>query len=316
MRNPKYKGNPQIEEGYTKFSNELLESILKKEPKLLTESGRVFFAIIRLIYGYNEKSKYIKNQQIQELTDMKPPNVTRSLNALMESNIIIRDNKNGETRINKHYREWELSRMIKNKVITRDNSKLSPVITRVITRDNPLIYKENLKKNIKERGAKKPPLRSIPEIKKCFESYGIKGEESTAQATLFFNHHEALNWMKGKTPIVDWRPLVYNWILRDRKNKTTAQNSLNIGAPVSTPAQVDYEPKKAITEIEIIQAEIDRIEGLEYFRHITRIAKDAKTIKELEKKLDPPTVRKLMGYRNRLEFLKQELKELKEKNND
>lgn len=36
-------------------------------------------------------------------------------------------------------------------------------------------------------------------------------------AQRFFNHYETLGWMKGNYPIKDFRPLLRNWVMRDKK---------------------------------------------------------------------------------------------------
>lgn len=166
MKKPK-TGNPQLENGYTKIVDELLEEIISNR-KLLTEKGQVFFAVLRLTYGWGEKKAKISNKQIQELTGLNAPNTSRTKKALIKAKVITCDNnskKNPEIGINKRYKEWELSPVIKKGVITHDNKKLSPMIRKVITDDNSSIYIETIDITETEK-PKTSELKPIFEIEK------------------------------------------------------------------------------------------------------------------------------------------------------
>lgn len=96
--------NPQIEDGYTKIANELLEAILTVN--LSNYAFRVFMAIMRKTYGFNKKTDYISLSQISDLTNIKTPHVCRAIRELTSKNMLI---KNGKVKgINKNYKHWEL----------------------------------------------------------------------------------------------------------------------------------------------------------------------------------------------------------------
>lgn len=95
---------PQIEDGYTKIANELLEAIINVN--LSNYEFRVFMAIIRKTYGFNKKTDRISLSQLSDITGIKIPHICRALNKLLERNMIL---KNGKTKgINKDYHEWKL----------------------------------------------------------------------------------------------------------------------------------------------------------------------------------------------------------------
>ncbi len=69
--------SPQLEDGYTRIANELLERIAafdftKRQYKLL-------LAIIRLTYGYNRKMAHISNHQLATLTGLEARNMRRAV---------------------------------------------------------------------------------------------------------------------------------------------------------------------------------------------------------------------------------------------
>ena len=68
--------NPQIEDGYTKIANELLEAFSKHN--FSAYETRVLMAIIRKTYGWNKKSDFISVSQNQEIKDMDRRHVSRA----------------------------------------------------------------------------------------------------------------------------------------------------------------------------------------------------------------------------------------------
>lgn len=94
--------NPQLENGHTSISNELLEAMIKTP--LSDYEQRVFLAVIRKTYGWKKKMDWISNLQIVEMTDMKAPHVSRTLKKLRKKNMIIKEGK--QFGINKDYDTW------------------------------------------------------------------------------------------------------------------------------------------------------------------------------------------------------------------
>lgn len=112
MRHLKRMANPQKENGYTPIANELLEQML-----LFDFSKRqlaVLLAIVRMTYGYSKKSDALSSWKIQEMTRIDRSHVSKTINELVEMNVIIRHEEGRishgvfvhELSINKHYDEW------------------------------------------------------------------------------------------------------------------------------------------------------------------------------------------------------------------
>ena len=77
--------NPQIENGYTKISNELLEKICQLD--ISGNEMRILLCIIRKTYGYNCKSAEISLTDISLAVNVKRQHVCRALKQLSKRNI-------------------------------------------------------------------------------------------------------------------------------------------------------------------------------------------------------------------------------------
>lgn len=122
--------SPQLENGYVKIANELLEALIRY--RIPGEQRQCFDFIIRKTYGFNKKEDQISNSQFVEATGLRPANVSRATKALSDKKLVIKTDNGRATsyRINKYYVEWK----VLSKVITKP--KLSKVITPVIKNDN------------------------------------------------------------------------------------------------------------------------------------------------------------------------------------
>lgn len=104
--------NPQIENGYTRIANELLEAIIK-HPFSRREYA-VLMCIIRCTYGFNKKEDAISGWQISEMTGIDRSHVSKTINELTKNNIILKSDhgriSHGQNvpflSINKHYKTW------------------------------------------------------------------------------------------------------------------------------------------------------------------------------------------------------------------
>ena len=114
--------NPQIEDGYTKIANELLEALAKI--RISGVARQVFDVILRKTYGVNKVRDKISLKQMQGFTGLKKPVIVRAREKLLEMNLInVINNDNGKTTtywINKRYNTWKpLSKKITlSKMIT------------------------------------------------------------------------------------------------------------------------------------------------------------------------------------------------------
>jgi phage replication O-like protein O len=96
--------SPQLENGYTRIANELLEALAKV--KLLQHESRVLFLILRQTYGREgKKFDRIALSQIAEATGLDRGNAGRALRSLKKKNMIIE--RSGLIGLQKDYEQWE-----------------------------------------------------------------------------------------------------------------------------------------------------------------------------------------------------------------
>ena len=100
--------NPQIEDGYTKIANELLEALCKI--RIPGQASQIFLTILRKTYGYQKKQDCISLAQFEFATGLPKNKICEALNKLEEMNLIIiteKGNKLAKTfEINKTYKSW------------------------------------------------------------------------------------------------------------------------------------------------------------------------------------------------------------------
>jgi phage replication O-like protein O len=127
--------NPQVENGYTKISNELMDALVRY--RIPGEQRQILDFIIRKTYGFCKKNDQISLSQFVEATGIIKQNAKRAINDLLSKKIIVViKNDYGIAQVyefNKNYEEWKpLSKKI----------TLSKLITPVIKND----YKSNQKR--------------------------------------------------------------------------------------------------------------------------------------------------------------------------
>jgi len=100
---------PQLENGYTRISNELLEKILEYPFK--SYEMKVVMKIIRDTYGWKTKKKLISYAQIAKAIKKTRRSVIKTCKSLSDRKIIFKQklrNKKNLWGINKKYSEWLL----------------------------------------------------------------------------------------------------------------------------------------------------------------------------------------------------------------
>lgn len=101
--------NPQLEHGFTRIANELLEAFLRVE--LSGQEFRTLLTIVRKTYGFNKKTDRISNSQIAAFTGLTKTRASQITNQLVKKKVI-NDEGTGFNNIkiysiNKNYLEWK-----------------------------------------------------------------------------------------------------------------------------------------------------------------------------------------------------------------
>jgi len=114
--------SPQLENGYTKIANELLEAFARTN--FSAYQRRVIDAIIRKTYGFQKKADYIAISQIVELTQIHKAHVSRTLRELNHRNVVTRSGN--QIAINKDWQGWqELPNGVTRKKVTPSGPKVT-----------------------------------------------------------------------------------------------------------------------------------------------------------------------------------------------
>ena len=206
-------GNPQLEDGYTRIANEIMEALARY--RIPGEQRQVLDVIIRKTYGFNKKWDMISNSQFVKATGLKKPNICRAINGLIGKNLVIkRDNSYIPSyRFNKKYKSWKvLSKKIT--VIKKDNKALSKKIPTkdISTKDNKGRF-EFLKKvpvpkdfHLTGQMIQYAKEKRYNACLKTFTEKMIKSAES--------NGYKYKNWYSA------WQ----NWLLRDIERNPNHQD--------------------------------------------------------------------------------------------
>lgn len=145
------KGNPQIEDGYTRIANELLEALTKAMASgLITGKERAIIDyVIRHTYGFQKTNGYFKPANISKELGIERHYVSYLISNLIKKNILKReDDRLG---INKHYKEWkryEISKHVMNNhnvsIKKQDRERVSSDVT---NNHNVMNNRNNVKNN-------------------------------------------------------------------------------------------------------------------------------------------------------------------------
>lgn len=98
--------SPQLENGYAKVSNELLEAL-----SIMQMSGtewQYVMCLIRKSYGFNQKEAWIKNVYVSTVTGLPRQRIYEAKLRLLAKNIVTQNRD--KISLNKDYDTWSLSR--------------------------------------------------------------------------------------------------------------------------------------------------------------------------------------------------------------
>ena len=98
--------SPQVEDGYTRISNELLGALVLAD--LSKQQWEVMMAVIRKTYGFNKTEDDIALSQLSAMTDGDRGNISRGIAGLVSRRILNRSRgRHGQVlSINKDYTQW------------------------------------------------------------------------------------------------------------------------------------------------------------------------------------------------------------------
>ena len=135
---------PQLEDGYTKIANKILEKLATIN--LSSYQSRILFFIFRKTYGFNKKEDWISNSQIVIGTGIHKAHVSRTKKELIIRKLVA-SNGNKIT-FQKNSRLWcELPKQV---TVTSTGNKVTSTGTRVTSTGQKLPLQADTKDNIQK----------------------------------------------------------------------------------------------------------------------------------------------------------------------
>ncbi|HCO7076559.1 TPA: replication protein [Escherichia coli] len=138
-----------IDDGYTRFANELLEAIASAD--LTARQLKVMLAYARKTYGFNKKTDRIADEQIAQLTGLSRQNVNKAKKELISMNCLFMDGN--QIGVNSEVSAWQFSKCLQvgnfvSKLETKNVSKLETLnVSKLEThKRHSLKTKENINK--------------------------------------------------------------------------------------------------------------------------------------------------------------------------
>ncbi|HCD2195667.1 TPA: replication protein [Escherichia coli] len=138
-----------IDDGYTRFANELLEAIASAD--LTARQLKVMLAYVRKTDGFNKKTDRIADEQIAQLTGLSRQNVNKAKKELISMNCLFMDGN--QIGVNREVSAWQFSKCLQvsnfvSKLETKNVSKLETLnVSKLEThKRHSLKTKENINK--------------------------------------------------------------------------------------------------------------------------------------------------------------------------
>lgn len=138
-----------IDDGYTRFANDLLEAIASAD--LTARQLKVMLAYVRKTYGFNKKTDRIADEQIAQLTGLSRQNVNKAKKELISMNCLFMDGN--QIGVNGEVSAWQFSKCLQvsnfvSKLETKNVSKLETLnVSKLEThKRHSLKTKENINK--------------------------------------------------------------------------------------------------------------------------------------------------------------------------
>lgn len=107
--------SPQVENGYTRIANGLLEAICRY--RCSGAQKDVVLAVIRVTYGFHRKSREIGTAYLARLTGQNPRRLAADVSTLIKRNVlkVIKPHSPNHSRtlaLNKNFDEWVCAKQL------------------------------------------------------------------------------------------------------------------------------------------------------------------------------------------------------------
>ena len=149
---PKEPRVADLDDGYTRIANELLEAIASAD--LTARQLKLMLAYVRKTYGFNKKTDRIADEQIALLTGLSRQNVNKAKKELLSMNCLFMDGY--QIGVNKEVSAWRFSKclQVSNLVSKPETKGVFKLETKQVS--NPETHKRHSLKTTKDN-INKPP---------------------------------------------------------------------------------------------------------------------------------------------------------------
>lgn len=155
--------SPQLENGYTRIANELLDAIIRHD--FSKREYQVLLAIIRKTYGYQKKADELGGSQLAEMTGLHRQHVVSTVAALVKKKVLVKSSGKFASNIgiNKNYNEWTDTKTVSVAVTPKQCQGDTKTVSEVTPKQchewhqNSVTQKKTPKENPK-RNTLPPPL--------------------------------------------------------------------------------------------------------------------------------------------------------------
>ncbi len=203
---------PQLEDGYSPISNEILLQLCKKN--LSSYQTRVLFFLFRKTYGYQKKEDWISNSQFVEATGIRPSHVSRAVSELLLMNIVTK--RGNKIAFQKDSRLWkELPIGVKRHDVTNRGNT-------VTNRGNTVTNRGTHKRNYTKETIQKKYTLSSKKISEISDEdlQGIADKYDVPLSFVRSKHDDLQNWYDEKPEDKsrrnrNWLATLRNWVKRD-----------------------------------------------------------------------------------------------------
>lgn len=139
---------PQLEDGYTRLANELLEAVIRHP--FSKRQYKVVLAVVRRTYGFHRKEDLISLSQLSEMTGLSRAHCSETVNELVATGVFLkREHLNSQViGINKKYVEWRCSQ--NRNMFPKQEQKCSQNGNKGVPKTGTT--KERFKESTKEKG--------------------------------------------------------------------------------------------------------------------------------------------------------------------
>jgi phage replication O-like protein O len=199
--------SPQLEDGYTKIANEILENL--ERLYLRPNQWRVLMCVLRKTYGFNKKQDYITNSQIVIDTGLRKEVVSYSISDMVTRNILVRENK--IVGFQKDWEQWKLSEQTtKESCLIRQpelSEQLTKVVCPLVTQKKKETYTKEIKKYIKKESFF-PDLPGIllskEEYDKLLKEFGVEDTRRRCEALFLYMGSHGKKYASHYMTILSW----------------------------------------------------------------------------------------------------------------